>query len=230
MPTTPKTLVRHSIPFLLLLFCATRSETRSYLRLHANGSETHSLKEKGDDLFALYRGTILANDSKRKKIAYTCGSGDLCGGVGDRLKGFASTFVLALLLDAEFVVEWTSPVPIDSFFKMPVMTNGEGLRKSAKNATTWSLIDAHSSSMELKKLRMSNFRELWRSNDFISIHLNGAVWNHFVMNEHLVDIGDKYSLNRFSKRQLFEVVMKYYFSTPMPALQNFVVREAAKFR
>ncbi len=121
-------------------------------------------------------------------------------------------------------------VAIESFFKLPVMTNGEDLRKSAKNATTWSLIDAHSNSMELKKLRKSDFQDLWRSNDFISIHLNGAVWNHFVMNEHLVDIGDRYSLNRFSKRQLFEVVMKYYFSTPMPALQNFVEREAAKFR
>ena len=60
----------------------------------------------------MHRGTILANDAKRKRIAYTCASGDLCGGVGDRLKGFASTFVLALLLDAEFVVEWTSPVSV----------------------------------------------------------------------------------------------------------------------
>lgn len=52
----------------------------------------------------------MAKGPSRKRIAYTCADGDLCGGLGDRLKGFASTFVLALLLDAEFVVEWTHPV------------------------------------------------------------------------------------------------------------------------
>ena len=45
-----------------------------------------------------------------KRIAYQCAYGDLCGGLGDRLKGFASTFILGLLLDAEFVVDWTHPV------------------------------------------------------------------------------------------------------------------------
>ena len=55
------------------------------------------------------RSKILQHSSP-KRIAYTCKEGDLCGGLGDRLKGFASTFLLALLLNAEFVVEWTYPV------------------------------------------------------------------------------------------------------------------------
>jgi hypothetical protein len=35
---------------------------------------------------------------------------DLCGGLGDRLKGLVSTAVLALLLDAHLAVDWTYPV------------------------------------------------------------------------------------------------------------------------
>ena len=58
------------------------------------------------------RSTLLAKGSTNRRIAYTCADGDLCGGLGDRLKGFASTFILALLLDAEFVVEWTHPVSL----------------------------------------------------------------------------------------------------------------------
>lgn len=56
------------------------------------------------------RRSKILQQSSPKRIAYTCKGGDLCGGLGDRLKGFASTFLLALLLNAEFVVEWTYPV------------------------------------------------------------------------------------------------------------------------
>lgn len=58
---------------------------------------------------AICRSRLL-QQSAPKRVAYQCAYGDLCGGLGDHLKGFASTFILALLLDAEFVVEWTYPV------------------------------------------------------------------------------------------------------------------------
>ena len=127
------------------------------------------------------------------------------------------------LHQATIVNFYTSQVPIDSFFRLPMSTKAAALRKVAKNETSWSFIDTHKYSSELKRIRQTNFRLMWEGHDFVSVHLNGAVWNHFVMNDHLVEAGDRYSLNRFSKRQLFEVVLKFFFSSPMPALKTFVL-------
>lgn len=44
------------------------------------------------------------------------------------------------------------------------------------------------------------------------------------MNDYFLDSGDKYELSRYSKRQLFEVVMKEHFSDPMPSLKSFITK------
>ena len=123
-----------------------------------------------------------------------------------------------------------SQVPIEAFFKMPAAMEAAALRKAASNATTWSLIDAHQHSSELKNLRKTDFQSLFNGHDFVSVHLNGAVWNHFVLSDHFLEAGDRYSLNRYSKRQLFEVVMREYFSNPMPKLKTFILGNLAKLQ
>ena len=121
-------------------------------------------------------------------------------------------------------------VPVDLFFRMPAATNAAALRLDAKNATSWSLIDMHKYSSELNKLRKTDFASLWEGHDFVSVHLNGAVWNHFVMNDYLIQAGDKYSLHMYSKRQLFEVVMKEFFSFPVPALKSLFLGNYVKLQ
>lgn len=121
-------------------------------------------------------------------------------------------------------------VPIDSFFRMPAASNATALRLDAKNATSWSLIDAHKYSSELWKLRKTDFETLWEGHDFVCVHLNGAVWNHFVMNDHLIQAGDRYMLNMYSKRQLFEVIMKEFFSSPVPALKSLIMGNFLKLQ
>lgn len=77
-----------------------------------SGSSNDFFKFQAQKFGCAYRSTVKMQGALRKRLAYTCTQQDLCGGLGDRLKGFASTFVLALLLNAEFVVEWTHPVRI----------------------------------------------------------------------------------------------------------------------
>ena len=58
----------------------------------------------------MYRSRLAVEEHALRKVVYVCAPPARCGGLGDRFKGFVSTFVLALLLDAEFVICWTGPV------------------------------------------------------------------------------------------------------------------------
>jgi hypothetical protein len=114
-----------------------------------------------------------------------------------------------------------SQVPIQSYFK--VQTTPQPVnRTSSANSTTWYLIDAHGSSQELQKLRKTDFKGWWQGNDFVSVHQNGAVWNHFIFNDHLWQVADEFGLNRYSKRQVFEMVLKQIFVSPTPLLGKFI--------
>lgn len=118
-------------------------------------------------------------------------------------------------------------MPIQSFFEMPA-TNASSFREAATNATVWSLIDTHQYSSELHRLRTTDFKTLWEGHDYVAVHLNGAVWNHFLQNDYLWEQGEQYALNRFSKRQMFEVIMHEFFSSPMPALKSFILGSYVK--
>ena len=61
------------------------------------------------ELYATYKGRLAAQPSSSKKVVYVCDPHG-CGGLGDRLKGFISSFILALLMDAEFCAFWELPV------------------------------------------------------------------------------------------------------------------------
>ncbi len=68
------------------------------------------IQERAAEIYGMYRSRLLTLPTRPRKLVFTCNSAALCGGLGDRLKGLVSTFVLALLLDAEFLVDWEEPV------------------------------------------------------------------------------------------------------------------------
>jgi hypothetical protein len=47
---------------------------------------------------------------RNRYIVYECK--DWCGGLGDRIKGIATTFMIALLTDRVFLINWVHPAPI----------------------------------------------------------------------------------------------------------------------
>ena len=67
------------------------------------------MKSKATELQALYMGRLAAQTASPRKVVYACKTSG-CGGLGDRLKGFVFTFILAILLDAEFLAYWEHPV------------------------------------------------------------------------------------------------------------------------
>ena len=61
-----------------------------------------------DQLLAQYKERLAA--SRPRTVIFLCDHSWTCGGLADRIKGFVSTFVLALLLDASFSASWEVPV------------------------------------------------------------------------------------------------------------------------
>lgn len=121
-------------------------------------------------------------------------------------------------------------VPLGDAFDMKPATGVDEARQAANNASSWSFMDVHSHPSELDKLRNLDFPTMWEGHDFVDVHLNGAVWNHFVLNHHMWQASEKFGLDRFSKRQLFEVVLQEFFSKPKPQLHLFVDSELSKLK
>ena len=71
------------------------------------------MKSRSVELHSHYRTRTAARKEPKKTVIYACDSKReemRCGGLGDRFKGFVSSFVLAVLLDAEFLACWDWPV------------------------------------------------------------------------------------------------------------------------
>ena len=83
------------------------------LRLHSAATRhlrNQHIQERATELYNAYRSRLVTLPARPRKLIFTCNSAALCGGLGDRLKGLVSTFVLAVLTDAEFMVDWEEPV------------------------------------------------------------------------------------------------------------------------
>ena len=82
------------------------------MRMHSisRSIRNQHIQERAAEINGMYRSRLLTLPTRPRKLVFTCNSAALCGGLGDRLKGLVSTFVLALLLDAEFLVDWEEPV------------------------------------------------------------------------------------------------------------------------
>ncbi|CAH1787056.1 unnamed protein product, partial [Owenia fusiformis] len=84
-------------------------------------SETMTFKELPTQLPKLLLSTSTSNNEitqarkvdSDKYIVFLCGEGMLCGGLGDRLKGIQSTFLLALMLKRKFRI--ISTIPCDLY-------------------------------------------------------------------------------------------------------------------
>ena len=71
------------------------------------------IKSRSFELHSQYRLRMAAQKAPKRTVIYACDSRReemRCGGLGDRFKGFVSSFVLAMLLDADFRACWDWPV------------------------------------------------------------------------------------------------------------------------
>ena len=209
-----------SINFLPICFSLTRNSFDKF--------DTRSLVSEDPQDFLSIAARQITKSYEAKlhpqssKVIFTCTRAELCGGLGDRFKGFVSTFVLAVLLNARFVVLWDTPDPINNFYHMSAQSLRDEDLGSCQNRTNWSWLNEHTDLEKLTFLRNTDFAKLWSSSDCINVHLNGAVWNHFIMNTYFAPTSALYDLHRFSKREVFQLVMDLHFWRPRPALSALV--------
>ena len=105
--------VRWAAALAALLLASTGTTCGATLRLHSapvRYLRNQHIQERATELYNAYRSRLVTLPARPRKLIFTCNSAALCGGLGDRLKGLASTFVLAVLTDAEFMVDWEEPV------------------------------------------------------------------------------------------------------------------------
>lgn len=121
-------------------------------------------------------------------------------------------------------------VDIDNFFDLQLARKASERHKQAKNPTTWDSMNKHISSDSLKEFRNTDFSSLWQGHDYVRVHLNGAVWNHFLLNNYLSAIAEKYNLLRYSMRQVVEIVMHASFSRPTVELRSFLGRQQSRLQ
>lgn len=196
--------------------------------------DSHScghLSFRGHQLHTLYQSSV---EKGSQKIIFTCTRSEMCGGLGDRFKGFVSTYILAVLLNAEFAVAWDTPSPIGNFYNSSAEVVSETDLLACRNHTSWSWMNVHTDFEKLKALRVMNFADEYKSSDCVTVHTNGAVWNHFILNNHLSTVAGSYQLPQLSKREVFQLVMDIFFRQPMPgvvaSLQQITASMHGKFR
>lgn len=193
-----------------------RLDTLHALNIHGRKPDPNHnghLLFRGHQLLTLHQSNV---QKGRQKIIFTCTRMEACGGLGDRFKGFVSTFILAVLLHAEFAVAWDAPSPIGHFYNISATVISESDLPSCRNHTNWSWLNGHSDLERLKVLRNKDFAREYNSSDCVTVHLNGAVWNHFILNDHFSVVAGSYKLPFFSKREVFQLVMNIFFVQPMP--------------
>ena len=49
-------------------------------------------------------------------MVYACNHWELCGGLGNRINGMLTVFILAVLTNRSFFIELEYPVPVEAFF------------------------------------------------------------------------------------------------------------------
>lgn len=193
----------------------------AHLTLALSGEELASsnnghIVHRGHQLFNSYQSKMQTGN---QKIIYTCTKSEVCGGLGDRFKGFVSTFILAVLLNAEFAIAWDTPFPIGDFYNSSAQVISEKDLLTCQNHTAWSWLNEHVHMEKLKYLRNTDFAREYNSSDCVTVHLNGAVWNHFILNNYLNTVASSYNLPFFSKREVFQMVMDIFFGDPMPHIR-----------
>lgn len=188
------------------------------------GRHAHKpLYRRGQDLYAFYLANIQNQTSMPKQLIFRCANQRFSGGFGDRVKGLVSKFVLSMLLDAEFVLDWNFPTPISDHFAMPSARITAEPRETDQ-ALEAGLYNWHADGKGLFHIRDFDFPSAWADSPAVVVDFNGAVWNHLILNSYLYPAAEKYGLQFLSKRQVFEMVMHVFFGQPSPELSKAITR------
>ena len=98
--------------FVVLFSVAEPRHLHAPARSPSRHQKNDHMRERSTELYAQYKTRLAAQHQPRRVIFACDDKAAMCGGLGDRLKGLVTTFVLALLMDAEFYASWETPVRV----------------------------------------------------------------------------------------------------------------------
>ncbi|MCC7515692.1 MAG: hypothetical protein IT212_13465 [Bacteroidia bacterium] len=105
-----------------------------------------------------------------KKLIYKCKT--FCGGLGDRLRGIITCFILALASDRQFMIDMTHPLDIKNYL-LPNMYNWTINNKTSNSNGTRKTITGIDNDPNLQnEIRNRNFIDAWSKYDVIEIYTN----------------------------------------------------------
>ena len=189
----------------LVLFCV--AEARHLLapaRSPSRHLKNDHMRERSRELYAQYKNRLATQHQPRRKVIFACDDkAAMCGGLGDRLKGLVTTFVLALLLDAEFYVSWETPVrlmsgmsdfrlgkacilrgwaalqvPLRAFFHLQeaFLLDAAIFEALAAEASDFDFTNKFIRESEMHRLRTTDFNEVFGDKSTMVVRVNGAIW------------------------------------------------------
>lgn len=117
--------------------------------------------------------------NQQKFLVFECGPSDTCGGLGDRQRGLASAFLLALLTNRRFVIEMDSPCPLENFLEPNTYdwTMCKSFLEKYKRISYKQLDYIDTSKAIVNVLRNSDIVSEWQET-VIGIHINDNVIEH----------------------------------------------------
>lgn len=119
--------------------------------------------------------------SQQKFLVFECGPSDTgtCGGLGDRQRGLASGFLLALLTNRRFVIEMDTPCPLENFLEPNTYdwTMCKSFLKKYKRTSYKQLYYIDSPKEIVKVLQNSDIESEWKET-VIGMHINDNVIEH----------------------------------------------------
>ena len=190
-----------------------------------NNQRWMKLKEKYHLLVNLtaWKGNELSN----QRIIYSCQS--FCGGWGDRLRGILSTYILALLLDRQFVIDMNYPCEISkvlqpNFVNWTWVSYPKSANRTRLNINTMRSWQKAYRNEIADTIKSKNLIELWSSYDDIYISTNSDYMLLALRNAHLMNQTRKL-LGRIPSSQatmqnLFSFIYELLFKPSLAVAQH----------
>lgn len=108
------------------------------------------------------------------------------------------------------------------------LLNVTSARELARNGTQFTFYNIHIVPAELHRLRNTDMASEFKGQRNLFVRFNGAIWDHFIYNAFLWPVAERYGLQKLSKRQIFEMVMRHFIRGPTRMLADVVARAARK--
>ena len=126
------------------------------------------------------------------------------------------------------VLPAVAQVPVRTVFETApdTLLNYTSARELARNGTQFTFYNIHIVPAELHRLRNTDMASEFKGRRNLFVRFNGAIWDHFIYNAFLWPVAERYGLQKLSKRQVFEMVMRHYIRGPTRKLAGIVARAA----